>query len=275
MSFEHPQPNLEKKKETTPRRLMLALEALAKLQTKSIEVDGKEHIKEIPLDSKVVVATTHLSDIDVPLATYALGNDLNLVITNESVHHHFKEEAPTNIGLHIAGKENFIPIDYKKVKGKKSPHGFNPDNFVPMAEALEAGKGVVIASRNPSPEHETSLKDARGGYGAVYLAEISGAVILPVAVEVISDVGAGMYDNPIKTFIKKPDVKIHVGPPIKLEKIEGVERFSELMKKHFEVGRLTTEEFHEFSRIKAALELQSEFLMAKLAELLPNSGELM
>ena len=163
MSFENPQRNLEKKKETTPRRLMLALEALVKLQTKSIEVDGKEHVKEIPPDSKVVVATTHLSDLDVPLSAYALGNELNLVITNESVHHHFNQEAPTNIGLHIAGKENFIPIDYKKTGGKKRPRGFNPDNFVPMAEALENGKGVVIASQNPSPEHETNVKNTRGG----------------------------------------------------------------------------------------------------------------
>ena len=103
------------------------------------------------------------------------------------------------------------------------------------------------------------------------MAEISGAVILPVAVEVISDVGAGMYENQLKTFVKKPDVKIHIGSPIKLEKVEGVERFSELMKKHSDIGRLTTEEFNDFSRIKKALESQSEFLMNKLSELLPDS----
>ena len=117
MNFESPETikkSSEKKKEFTPRRLMLAIDALLKLQTKNIEIEGSEHIKEIPLNRKVIVATTHLSDLDVPLTVHALGNELNLVITNESVHHHFKEEAPTNIGLRLAGKENFISIDYKK-----------------------------------------------------------------------------------------------------------------------------------------------------------------
>jgi 1-acyl-sn-glycerol-3-phosphate acyltransferase len=273
MSFEKQENennNLEKKKETTPRRLMLALEALLRMQTKNIEINGLDQVKSLPPDSKVIVATTHLSDLDVPLATYALGNELNLVITNESVHHHLSKEADTNIGLHIAGKKNFIPIDYEKVEGEKKPRGFNPDNFTPMVEALEQGKGVVIASQNPSPKQATNLETNKGGYGAVYLAEISDAYILPVAIEVISDIGAGMYENRIKTFIEKPNIGVHIGSPIKLEKIEGIERLAELIKKHSENRRLTTEEFQEFSRLKKALEQQSQLLVAKLSDLLPE-----
>ncbi len=264
--------SIESRPQITPRRLMLALEAAVKLQTKSVEVDGKDHLKEIPPDSKVIVATTHLSDLDVPMAAYVLGNELNLIITDQSVHHHFTEEGGSYIEMILAGKENFIPIDHKKSHKGKEP-SFNPDNFAPMAEALEKGKDVVFAAHAPSKKHEKNLKNDRGGYGAVYLAEISDAVVLPVAVEVIFDGGTGMYENHFKTFFKKPDVKVHIGAPFKLEKIKGIERFSELMKRHSETGPLTIEEFKEFSGTKAALKLQSKFLMSKLVALFPDSGK--
>jgi hypothetical protein len=109
-------PDLEQKvkREKTPKRLMLSIEALLKLQISDLKVEGLENLKELPPDAKVIVATSHTTDIDMPIAIKGLGNELNLAVANESVHHHFSEEAPTNIGLRVAGKDNFIPIDYKK-----------------------------------------------------------------------------------------------------------------------------------------------------------------
>ena len=110
------------------KRLLMAIEAHVKLATGEIRTHGDEHLKEIPADKKVIIATTHISDLDVPIATLKLGKYFDIAITNQSLHHFFLGEPRTNIGIRIAGRENFIPIDTKKIKGQKRGE-FNPRNF--------------------------------------------------------------------------------------------------------------------------------------------------
>ena len=120
-------------KETTSHRLMLTLETAIRLQVKDIEVIGIETLEKIPTGSKIIIATTHLTDLDVPLATYALGNKLNLIITNQSTQHKLTEDPLENISMHIAGKSNFLPIDYKKKRKIKNPKQIQPSQFHPYA----------------------------------------------------------------------------------------------------------------------------------------------
>src|SRR5581483_7642846 len=107
---------VKKERKGSPKRLMLAIEGLLKTTSGKVEVSGRENLAEIPHDRNIIVVTSHISDIDIPLSVKALGNDLDLAIVNESVHHSFRQEANTNIGLHIAGKDNFIPLDFHKKK---------------------------------------------------------------------------------------------------------------------------------------------------------------
>ena len=264
----------EQAKEHSPKRLMLAFEALVKLQVGEVHVNGKDHIAEIPRGRKVVVASTHLSDLDVPLAVSALGDDLDLAVVNMSVHHSWRlksGEPSTYAGMVAAGKDNFIPVDFEKdpETGEKKSGAFNPDNFQPMLEALNGGKRVLIAAHNPS--HDFKIDSA--GYGAAYLAELGDAVILPIAIRLESDGEIGLYGTAAKTFLKKPNATIEIGSPFELPKIEGIERLGEILEKRKRGEKLTPEERQEFLGLTAALRERSGELMGKVAELLPKTKE--
>lgn len=257
-----------KTKESSPKRLMLAMELWKKAALNKLEIKGQENLQNIPKDEKIIIATTHLSDLDVPTTMCALGNNLDIAITNESVHHSFKEEPDTNISLRLAGKENFIPIDYKKEDGKKSPKLFNPGNFESMLEAMDRGKRILISAQTPLQKGETKIPDS--GYGAAYLAEMSDAVILPVAVRILSNLDKGMYEDRYKTLLKKSDVEVIIGESFKLEKIEGIERMKLLLEKRKNEGGLSKEELEEFSKLAAGLKEKSKQLLDKILELLPK-----
>ena len=272
----------EPKKESSSKRLMLAMESLGKLQVDKISIEGSEHLKEIPKDRKVIIVTTHITDLDMPLAATAVGNDLDIAVANMSVHHSFKGEAPTYLGLLAAGKSNFFPIDFEKNKEVDKETGekykgagaFNPDNFTPMAEAMKNGKRILIAGHNPS--HDGKLGSP--GYGAAYLAEIANAMILPVGVNLKpKESGTGMYGSEVKTFLKKPDADIKIGAPFELSKIEGINEFSQLMKKRETLAktgeRLSDEEMTRFFELSKQLRKCSEEIFAKISMLVPESRQ--
>jgi hypothetical protein len=247
-------------------RLRLALKAHIKPVTGEIRISGEEHIKEILPYKKVIIVTTHISDLDVPIAASKLSKYFNIAITNESVSHSFLGEPSTNVGMRIAGKENFIPIDYKKVEGKKQG-AFNPENFKPMKEALDKGKAIIIAGHNPTQKWRLP----KGGYGAAYLSDITdNAVILPVTVNIESDEPVGMSDTILKNIRQKPNVSIYINKPIELKKIPGIEDMANIMKKHENGEKLTREERKRFSELKKALQNQSDKIMKQLAANQPN-----
>jgi len=247
-------------------RLRLALEAHIKPVTGEIRISGEEHIKEIPPYKKVIIVTTHISDLDVPIAASKLSKYFNIAITNESISHSLLGEPGTNVGMRIAGKENFIPIDYKKVEGKKQG-AFNPENFKPMKEALDKGKVIIIAGHNPTQKWRLP----KGGYGAAYLSDVTdNAVILPVTVNIESDEPVGMADTFLKNIRQKPNVSIYISKPIELEKIPGIEDMANIMKKRENGEKLTREERKRFSEVKKALQNQSDKIMKQIAANQPN-----
>lgn len=259
----------QKIRKEIPKRLWLANEVNLRLAVSNVEVAGKENIKRIPEGAKVVIMTTHLTDLDIPVSIHAVGKDLDVVVTNQSTHHKLsgpQSEAITNIGLHIAGKKNFIPIDYYKDKtGKKSPKAFNPDNFEPAVSALKEGKAVMIAAHNPSQETGEKLDDIKGSYGGVYLALLSDAYILPVTVAL--DRAGGMYEpSLLKTYKKldRPNATAFIGQPFKLERVGGIERFSELAKKSG--NKLNEEERIEFSKLADILREKSREVLKRMSE---------
>jgi hypothetical protein len=250
----------------TSKRLLMAIEADVKLATGEIETHGEEHLKEIPPNKKVIIATTHISDLDVPIATLKLGKYFNIAITDESIHHSFLGEPSTNIGIRIAGRENFIPIDTKNIKGKKQGE-FNPQNFELMRDALEKGKAIIIAAHNPTQK----WKLTKGGYGAPYLTAIcENVVILPVVVNIESDEPLGMAETILKDVIKRPDASVYIEKPIELEKINGIEDFKKILGKRKRGEKLTTEERLRFAELKMALEKRSDQIMKALASDLPE-----
>jgi hypothetical protein len=269
----------EPKKESTKKAVMLGFEAGLKLSIGKISIEGKEHFKEIPRDRKVIVVSTHITDMDIPLAAVAVGNDLDLAVTNMSTHHSLKTGAPLYLSMLLVGKDNFLPIDFddKKMVEKdtglsvQKPGSFNPDNFTPMNEAMSKGKRILMAGHNPS--HNGKLGDP--GYGAAYLSEIADAIILPVGVNIkAKDKDIALAGNNVKTFFNKPDADVKIGEPFELPKIEGIEDFSMLLKKRKELAekgeRLSDEEMERFSKLSSQLRERSEQILARLSVLVPE-----
>jgi 1-acyl-sn-glycerol-3-phosphate acyltransferase len=248
-----------------PSRFWLANEAMViKTLVGKIETSGEENIKKLPPGAKVVVLTTHLTDLDMPIVIHAVGKDLDMVEMDMSTHHKMfgkQGEAITNIGLHLAGKNKFLPIDYTKdASGKKSPRAFNPENFSPAVEAIDKGKAVMIAAHNPSLKPEKNLDNVKGGYGGVYLAELANAYILPVTV--VLDKEAGMYGEQTKALKEKPNASVVIGEPFQLEKIDGLEHLSELTKKK----DWNDKDFEEFSKLNKALSERSQSIIDKMSK---------
>ena len=257
--------NFSKKEEFKGnKRLWLANEAIMKLAVGKIEVSGEENIKKLPPGAKVVVMTTHLTDLDIPIVVHAIAKDLDIVEMDMSVHHKAfgkQGEAGTYFGNAIAGRKNFLPIDYEKGESdKKSAKAFNPENFKPAAEAMEKGKTILIAAHNPSQKPAKNLDNIKGGYGGVYLAELTDAYILPVTV--VLDKEAGMYGDTLNTLRKKPNASVMIGEPFKPEKISGVKNLSELTKKK----EWSNEDFIEFSKLNESLGEKSQEVIKRMSE---------
>lgn len=261
-----PKPEIAPERKATPKRLMMAIETMLKTQVKDILINGMEHLSEVPKDKKIIVAVSHITDIDVLLAIKALGNDFDLAVANPSFHHKFSEEWPTNIGLRIAGKDNFFPIDFKKNGEEKKPSAFNPENFEPMQKAMEGGKSMAIAAHSPS--HAGRLE--KGGYAAVYLSALTDAIIIPVGINLKSEKPVGMYENPLETLKKRPDAEINIGIPFNLEKIEGIEDLAAISSKRKRGEKLTEVDVDRFSDLAKQLRKQSDLLMKKISELVPE-----
>jgi hypothetical protein len=267
MEFNFSNKKTETKKGSS-ERFMLANKANLEFAIKSINVKGKENIDSISKGAKVIVITTHLTDLDIPVAIEAVGHELDLAVMNLSTHHKFwgkQGEISTNIGIRIAGKENFIPIDYhKNESGQKSPEAFNPENFTSAVETLEKGKSVMIAAHNPSKEPLQDLNGVKGGYGGVYLALLTDSYILPTTV--ILDKATGMYGETLKTIKEKPNASVVIGKPFKLGKIEGIEHFAEITKKRENGEKLTEEERKEFLRLANVLREKSQEVIRLMSE---------
>lgn len=264
--------NDKKNRQEVSQRLWLANEAALKFAVKDIELKGKENIKAIPPGAKVVIMTTHLTDLDVLLAIHAVARDLNVAVMNESVHHNFfgeQGEFTTSLGLRVAGKNSFIPIDFKKTaSGAKAPKAFNPENFEPAAKAVEEGKAVLIAAHNPSQKPLQNLDNVRGGYGGVYLSLLTDAYILPVTV--VLDRATGMYVPALEKIKKmkedRPNASVVIGKPFKLEKVPEIKRFGELTKKRKTGSELTDEERTEFSKLADVLREKSEEIISRMSD---------
>ncbi|MDP3997720.1 MAG: hypothetical protein Q8P73_04445 [bacterium] len=238
----------------TPERLLKAIDALNKTVVGKVEVFGKENLKELKPDENVIIATSHIEDPDVTLAVSVLGRSLDIAITNQSVHHTFLGEPGVNIGMRIAGRENFLPISYKKSEGKKVSV-FDPADFDAMKEPMTNGKSLVVAAQNPTFTGQLG----KGGVGAVYLAQITGKRILPFAVDMDKKEG----------LLKRPDARTHIGKPFELEHIDGIENLVSLDQKRKE-GTLSPEERQNYKDLLSTLKQQSEFVMRNIAVMLPE-----
>jgi len=250
-----------------PEAIVKKLEYFLKAQFGKIEVKGRENFDLIPKDRHVIFAPTHLSNFDVPISIYSVGQHFRLMVGGASTHLKFSENPTGFIGDRLAGKENFIPIKHKKDEKGVERGRFNPEDLENLKTAFEEKKALMVSAYY-SGEEKNSLPD-KGGYGVVYLAEIADALIVPIAVDIKSKEKTEMQKNIVKAIFSFPDAQVNIGKPINLPKIEGIERLKEIWGKR-KTDRLSKEETEEFHRLSQQLREQSDLVMKKLAELLPE-----
>ncbi len=224
----------------SPARLLAGLDAarLFMLKRPGFNLEGQENLLNLPPDVPTIVVTTHLTDYDVPIAASYIGRHRNIAIANTVDQHNWREPVGGVLTRLLGRQENFIPISASPGKSRSLVHR----DFVPMVEALDTGKTLVIAGHNTA--YVGHLED-RPGYGAAYLQALTGAVILPVAV----DIGLKKYPKNaqtsfLKIFATSPRTTIKIGEPIIFPIIENIEE--RLMSRSRGSGR--PEMIHELRR---------------------------
>lgn len=232
----------------------------------AIDVKGKENLQLIPPDRKVIFVPTHLTNWDVPIALSVMGKYFHVAVGDASTHHSIGENTPAYLGNLLVGQDNFYSVEHNKDSEGVERGNFNPDDFERMKEAFQENKALVISAYYTGKESQELPK--RGEYGAVYLAEANNALIIPVAVDVKQEEQVGVFKKILDAF-KKSVTEVTIGKPIELEEIRDIERISEIINIRKE-RKLTHEETQEFHRLRLALKEQSDRVMKKIAEMLPE-----
>ncbi len=247
-----------------PDSFVNKIELLVKANFREITERGEENLDRIPPDRRVIFATTHSTNSDVPIALSVIGKKFHLAVGDASTHRKFAESPVAFVGTKIVGEEHFYSVQHKKQKGVERGL-FDPEDFENMEGAFESGKAVMLSAYYHG-RYESELSE-RGGYGAVYLAQIADALIVPVAVDIKSSELGEKSD--VKLLMERPNVDVVIGEPIELPKIDGIERIKAILEKRKE-GRLSREDLLEFRQLANELRERSDMLMQDIANLLPE-----
>jgi len=245
-------------KHQTPTALMLGVEALLAGVIKSLDVRYDPEAEIDPAES-YIVAISHKTGLDVPIVIKALGDVLDLAVTDQSTHHGpMRLSDPTTISVKIIGEENFIPISYVQDGREKRP-SFNPADAYAMTSAMERGKSLIVAAHNPSDKVAVQdLNTVRPGYTAALLAHLTGAKILPVLVD-IDEQGQGI--------MRRKNARVFVGAPYAIEGEQDMGDMQTIMNKRGEGMPLSEDERRKFFRLSGALKDTGRHILDSIAHL--------
>lgn len=249
----------EKVRKKSSFRLMVSLGVFLKLTIGRINVYGRNHLDQIPQGKKVIIATTHTSDLDLAIVAKILGHDFDIVLTHMSIHTSLKKSLqafdPTIFGIYLAGRHNFLPVGYiqkKNENGQIERAGqIRLEDFQAMQVALQKGKTVVLAAHNPTFDGKLPI---HAGFAAIRLAQlVENSVVLPVAVKIgDGKKPLGILSNMIETMFKRPRVSVFIGAPLEFnnpeaKKIGGLIQTRLISKKNLKIDRQKLNVFYKES----------------------------
>lgn len=254
----------------TPFLFPILMRAYSGFFIKSPQIQGLNNLTQIPLNQPLVIACTHLSDIDVQTIAGNIAPYRNIGIASQTSN---QNNIITGSFLRIAGTKNVFGIsNVYDSKEHRSRYIFKHNDFKIMSDAIQKGKTIVIAAHNPTYDWKLPEKP---GKGAVYLAQLSNAIILPIALEILSDKPVGMADdkiNSVKRFLlrKKTNSRIVIGKPITLPKMkkEELQQIANL----YQTKTKNQVSKRDLEKAKSALKKikeQAEIIMSTLRDMLP------
>lgn len=246
-------------REHTPRRLQMLLEAACFLTTGTLTVEGGENLTLVKDRQPLVIAATHLTDLDMLLAGKVAGEKRDTVMTyTERINDPLRYPAQY-IGMRMAGKHNFLPVD----KGVHR-NGLSLPSLHRIVEAVNKGKTPVIAAHSPARPREFGRW---AGVAAPYVALKTGALVLPVTVRMQSDdkrVGMGSY--PIETLTRRSDVHVQIGEALQLEQspMLDMDALDVILDRRMDGGILGVTDGQLLNNNTNALRAQGEIIVSQL-----------
>lgn len=240
------------------------------------DVYGLKNLTKIAKNKGIVVATTHLSDIDVQVVTSVISHYKRTGMAILAAHLNVPFYGDT---LQLLTENNLYGVSgsfgFKFFKGQGATFKFEPTDFHKMKVALDEGGALVIAAHIPT--YDWKLPD-KSGLGAVFLAQQEDEpLILPVAVDIDhkkSTVAGTFYTDFKGTLIRlitgrRPKSKLFIGKAIELQKIS--QHDLELVRKFYKKDeKLTDEELLITEKTINKLQEQRGEVMSSLASLLPH-----
>lgn len=258
---------MEEKQHQTPRRLFWLCSCLILIFCKKFYIVGKNNIQKKLQNQNYIIVSSHISNLDAPAAIKTLGNVLNLQITAESLL--FKPTMPQWYMFQLSGKENFSPLQYKKLsKGKKGV--FIPKDFENISQKMTKGKTPWIVIHPFTLEGEMQ----KAKIGPIYLAQKTGASIIPTALEYknLSLSLEGFWEI-LKALMgrlrRKGIATYHIGKPIWLPKIENVEIIEKVYNKKMKGEEMTREEEQKSLKVVKELKTQADYVARIISAMLP------
>lgn len=255
----------------TPEAMRRKADQVMGLFVREFAVEGKERLAaelDAHPEAKYVVASAHLADLDVASTVKALGDRLDLQVTHESV---LLDSPPHQLMMWLAGKEHFSPLGYTEAKGGK--HGvFRPADFSAIAQTVEQTGRTPWIAMHPFSGKREQMSEAK--IGPVYLAQKTGAKIIPTALELqgvsatlqrIGEISRAV----LKRAAGSGSATYHIGEAVALEPVD-VGIIETVFAKRSRGERPTKEERERFSQVHEQLREQADAVAAKIAELLPS-----
>lgn len=247
----------------------LGLLELSRFDIKKPTVEGRERLPQGPS----VIATTHLSDIDVQEIAAEVAKDRKIGIASQASN---LTAAIFRPFIRVMGRENFFPLSNTLAPGgATSAFRLTSGDIQRMSEGVVTeGRTMVVSAHKPV---DTWKLPDRPGLAAVVLAHHANVPLVPVALDIESERPVALASEiapRIRRFFlrQRPSARMIVGEQISLSQIPRQELEQAVNLYSADTRRQMSEE--ELAKARQALfVLQQEAtqMMRELASKLPEA----
>lgn len=245
--------------------LKFGLELMMKVRVGTIVPEGLSHLAEIPSDRPVVFAISHITDLDMPVAGSVLADRFNLGIAQISK---LKKDPLNIVGMLFTGIHNYFPIQYGGRRGAWIPT-MAIENYEIITKAMrDEGKAILFAAHNPTYNHV--LPD-RSGVGAVILANMADALVMPIAIDVqVADkfIGKPGASASLNMLAQRPNARVWIGKHLDFPRISTFNEWTEIMKERKSPINSDTRQL--MKDVHEKIREQSDEIMHTIASMLPK-----
>lgn len=257
---------------SSSKKFVAVLRFVTELAIQRPKTEGLENLQEIPLEQRVIFATSHLSDVDVSGAAEVLSphRSVDIVILQTGA-----EDSKQIPFMSFAGWERFHPVDNTFSESTHTSHTrFNPNNFLEMKDAMCRGRDMTIAAHKGT--RNWRMPD-NPGIGNIYLSQLTRSPIIPVALDIHSEEPVGMahdISGSWKRLLKgqRPTATLRIGESINLPQIptDDLEDVARLLSNQRSDLRVDEGRYKKALYTLSQLRGQSKIVMRAIAIMLPE-----